>query len=133
MFPAFADTTAYPDGVITLYFSTAADYIDSDDTDVTFLSSAQRVLALYQLSAHLLELGNMAAQGVDVGPIEESKVDKVQVKLAQRPASTMWEWWLSSTPYGKMLLALLNVAVAGGAYFGGSCEQSAFRKAGGVW
>lgn len=57
----------------------------------------------------------------------------VSVGMMAPPAKNGWQFWLSSTPYGVQLGALLGVASAGGVFIGGSEERAAFRKAGGVW
>ena len=133
MFPAFASVTAYPDAALTLYWNTACNYIEAEDLDLGFLDTSSRTLALNQMTAHLTQLGVNAGKGLAVGPVEQAKIDKVDVKLAQRPALNMWQWWLSGTPYGQMLLALLESVSVGGIYIGGAPELSAFRKVGGVW
>lgn len=131
MFPAFANTTTFPDAMVTLYWGAACDYIEADDCVAFMLNGTARELALMQMTAHLMELGAKAAKGIDVGPIENSKVDKIDVKLAQRPATNMWQWWLSSTAYGKQLLGLLEVSSVGGLYIGGSPERAVFRRGNG--
>lgn len=132
MFPAFASVTAYPNAMLTLYWSAATNYIEAEDLDAGWLDTSSRTLALNQMTAHLAQLGVNAAAGLAVGPVEQAKIDKVDVKLAQRPAANMWQWWLSGTPYGQQLLALLEAASVGGMYIGGLPELSAFRKVGGV-
>jgi hypothetical protein len=49
------------------------------------------------------------------------------------PETNQWQWWLSLSPWGQQLLALLLVKSAGGFYIGGFPERQGFRKAYGLF
>jgi hypothetical protein len=66
--------------------------------------------------------------------VSGASVDKVSVTLTPPPVKSQWQWWMSLTPRGAQLLALLKSKAAGGLYVGGlPAERAAFRKAGGVF
>lgn len=92
-----------------------------------------RYRALTLLTAHLAALGVLIAAGQVPGLVQTATVDKVSVSLTPPPILTQFQWWLSLTPYGQQLLALLQVASVGGIYIGGLPEISAFRKVGGIF
>lgn len=135
--PAFADETQYPDAILQVYWDTATCYIS--DQDYGCLTGACRRQALNLMTAHLCVISENAQKGSDVSSgqvtnfITSSTVDKVSVSVAQPPAKDQWSWWLSTTPYGQQLQALLSANIAGGLYIGGLPEKSAFRKVGGVF
>lgn len=129
-FPAFADVAAYPDARLNVTFGLATGYLGS--ADGLLLSGTPLQAALEFLTAHLLALNDMAAQGATVpGPVTGSTVDKVSVQVAPPPFKSGWQWWLSQTPYGAQLWGLLTVKSAGGFYVGGMPERAAFRRVGG--
>ena len=133
VFPAFANPAAFPDAYIEAQWTAATAYID--DADGPLLSGVKLARALDLLTAHLMQLNVTLASGGDtptVGAVTNATVDKVTIGLAPPPTGTSgWKFWLSSTPYGVSLWALLATAVAGGPYIGGSAERRGFRKIGG--
>ena len=130
-FPAFADTTKYPDPILQGYFDAACCYIGP--ADYGYLRGDCRRQALYLLTAHLTQLGYAAAAGQNPGPVTSATVGEVSVATMQPPAKSQWQYWLASTPYGARLWALLNVKRAGGFAVGGLPEKSGFRKIGGTF
>jgi hypothetical protein len=129
-FPAFADPAVFPDPRLQVNFGMATAYLG--DADGCLLRGAGLQAALDYLTAHLLALSVMAADGGGPNaPVTGSTVDKVSVQLAPPPFTDGWEFWLSQTSYGQELWALLSIKSAGGLYVGGSPERSAFRRVGG--
>ncbi len=130
-FPEFANTTLYPTPLLQGYWDSATCIIS--DTDYGYLNLKARTRALNLLTAHLAKLGTMIAAGETVGLVNSATIDKVSVSLTPPPNKNQWQWWLSLTPYGAELLALLQAQSIGGMYIGGFPERSAFRKAYGVF
>ena len=135
LFPQFADQTKFPDLVITMQFSMATSYISSDTYGC--MSVEARTNALYLMTAHLLALNVIIAAGGysgQPGVVTQSHVGDVSVTLAQPPYGTStWRYWLSLSPYGQQLLALLDSQAVGGFFVGGLPERDAFRKVGGIF
>ena len=134
-FPAFADATAWPEAALERGFEPACCHI-SPCTGKR-LRGRSLALALELMTAHLRTLEKGMAAGEAGGPtgiVSSASVDKVSVTLTPPPVKSQWQWWLSLTPYGQELLALLRSKAAGGLYVGGvPAERAGFRKAGGVF
>lgn len=82
--------------------------------------------------AHMLTLSQAAQTGGATNPVASATIDKVSVSFVQAPTGTSsFKYWLSSTPFGMQLLAMLARCAAGGLYVGGSRERAAFRIVGG--
>ena len=131
MFPAFADTVAYPDASLDLQFAMATGYVSPEVSgDMT---AAVQQSAVYLMTAHLLALGALIAAGKTPAVVQQAGIDQVTVTLQPPPVRGQWRWWLSTTPYGQQLLALLDAQSVGGFFVGGIPERDAFRKAYGVF
>lgn len=133
-FPQFANATAFPDILIQAQFDAATTYVSADTYGD--LPLAARTYALNLMTAHLLALGVIIAQGNysgQGGVVIGSRVGDVQVQLQPPPARGQWAWWLNTTPYGAQLVALLEAQAVGGFFVGGLPERAAFRKVAGVW
>lgn len=128
LFPAFANPVTYPDGTLQGWWNVAVQYINASDYKT--LCGDRLQLALNQMTAHLLALSAIVAAGQVPGVETSATIDKISVTLQAPPAPNQWQWWLNQSPYGQQLLALLQVAIAGGFFVpGGAPERSAFRKA----
>jgi hypothetical protein len=129
--PAFKDPVAYPTVILEMYFNNAACFIETCDVGLLScsFSGSSRLLGLYLMASHLLATTQMVCDndGAPLGIVIEGQVDKVRVTLKPPPATDMFQYWLSTTPYGQQLLALLKVQSVGGFYIGGSPQRSAFR------
>jgi hypothetical protein len=131
-FPAFADVTTYPDLTLEAYWDAAILYISPNVG--CRMTAAQRLRALYLLTAHLTVISTRAANGSkNTYIMQSSAIDKVSVSVVPPPLRDEWGFWLSSTPYGLQLLALLTAASMGGMIIGGLPESSGFRKVGGIF
>lgn len=103
---------------------------------VSFLSSYGATTDQLQwqlMVAHLLTLSANAAAGGTTGQVSSATVDKVSVSITPPPTRDGWAYWLSTTPYGLQLWALIQRLTAAGLYVGGSAERAAFRGAGGAF
>lgn len=129
IFPAFANPAAfpagYPDAMLQAFWDVAVTYLGAYDG--CLLSGEPRQSALNFMTAHLLALSTMAANGQTPAIVTQATIDKVTVALAEPPAKNAWAWWLCLTPYGVQLWALLSVKSAGGFYVGGSLARAGFR------
>ena len=134
-FPAFANTTTYPEATLQAYYTAAGSYVAN--TAYGFLaSSGATPLALNLLTAHLVQIGYTAIAGQTTGVLVTAGIDKVNIGLQQAVLKNQWQYWLQSTPYGQQLLALLQVQSAGGLYTPGGLGRAGFGfngVAGGAW
>lgn len=116
LFPAFANMTVYPEPTLALYWGVATSYISQYPQFPDGLNLAQQTLALNQMTAHLTQLNTLAATGQQAGIVTGAGVGAVNVTLQPPPEVDQWQWWLNQTPYGQMLLALLQTSTVGGYY-----------------
>lgn len=88
------------------------------------LKDDKRVLAIYLLTAHisLLNYRNQTGQGQS-GAVASASVGEVNISYVQIPNLDSWSYWLSLTPYGLELLALLETLSCVPFYIGGSLER----------
>lgn len=131
-FPAFSDVAAFPNALLQGNWDSAACIISTNDGCYS-LRGASRERALNLLTAHLTALGVIIASGQTPGVMTQATIDKVSITLQAPPVKTEFEWWLTQTPYGQQLLALLQAKAAGGIVVGGLPERLAFRKVGGTF
>lgn len=125
-FPEFATAA---DSRLDLYWDVATGYVSSNDYGR--LNGNARGHALDLMTAHLVTLADMIAAGTTPAIESGATVDKVAVTMTPPPVKSQWQYWLSLTGYGQMLLALLQSVAVGGLYIGGNPERAAFRKVGG--
>lgn len=130
-YPAFSNVTNFPDATLTGYWNTANCYICNDDYG--YLRGSCRCHALDLMAAHIAALSVLIAAGQVPGLVQTATIDKISVGLTPPPLRTQFQWWLSLTPYGQQLLALLQVAGVGGLFAGGLPERSAIRKVYGIF
>jgi len=130
-FPAFANTTTYPDALLEAYWDQATNFIDI--CDYGMLAGKSRVFAINMMACHLIKIAANMQRNKQGGFVSSSTIDKVSVQKLAPPVANQWQWWLNQTPYGQQLLALLQVHTVGGIYVGGAPESGAFRKVGGFF
>lgn len=123
-FPEFGNEVAFPTAKLQMYWDWATLYISKFNWG--WLRDESRQFALDLMTAHLLQLDVIGAQGDIPGIVTEAKVDKVEVRLEPPPMPNQWQWWLGTTGYGQKLLALLQVKSVGGFYTGGRPVLPAF-------
>lgn len=127
-FPAFA---AVDNNTLQGYWDSATCYVSP--ANYGWLSGDCRLRALNLMTAHLAKLAEIIATGQLPGLEQSATIDKISVTMTPPPLKNQFHWWLSLTPYGQQLLALLMARSAGGFYIGGLPERSAFRKVGGLY
>ena len=127
-FPAFNQTVCYPDAILSGYFDLATGFISAEDNCCFMLSGAKRVQALNLMTAHIADLFRQMGEGQTPGVMTQATIDKVSVTVKPPPDQSQFQYWLSTSPYGQMLNALLAVASVGGFYVGGIPERNAFRR-----
>lgn len=132
LFPEFADPAKFPDPYIQAQWNVAVAHMG--DMDGWALAGSALNTALMYLTAHLMKINVILAAGGGAGiagQVTGATIDKVSVQFAAPPSKSGWQYWLSLTPYGLQLWALLQMKSAGGLYIGGRPERRAFRKVGG--
>ena len=115
---------------IDMYWDIATNYI-SDQTGFCYalqMSAAQQKWALNLMTAHLVQIANNIATGQTNGVTTNATVDKVSVSLLPPPVKSRFDFWLNQTVYGQQLLALLDVASVGGAYFSFYSPLAGYRQ-----
>lgn len=141
-FPEFADPAMYPAATIGLFYTLAATFVKGGNSPCSFLQGDQYIAVLNYLTAHLMVLSrqqNSATNGgqeagTDQGGfIQSSSIGEISVSKLAPPAKDGWEYWLSSTPYGTALWALLSIVSIGGFSMGGMNPGGSFRQEGGVF
>lgn len=125
-FPAFSNVTTFPDATIQMYFDMATNYASTNDYG--FLRGTSRTLTLYLLTAHLLAISGAIAAGQPLQVMAGATEGSVSISFVPPPAKNGWQWWLSATPYGQQLWALLCAVSVGGFYVGGAYNRLAFRR-----
>lgn len=133
LFAEFADTTKYPDVLLQTWYTVAGEYLSLEDY-ACGLNGDTLDLALMQLTAHLMKSSVMLSGNKGAPMVMTSAtIDKVSVSTLPPPIKNGWQYWLSTTPYGAQLWALLCMRSAGGFVYGGNGELGAFRRAYGVF
>lgn len=132
IFPAFADPVLYPPDMLNFWFAMATCELSATDSCVLHGDCLDNALML--CVAHIGTLLTRAAQGqAQTGAVTSAAIDKVSVGFTAPPFKDGWDYWLSLTPYGLQLHALLSSRAVGGFYFGGLPETAALRRVGGVY
>lgn len=125
-FPLYASNVRYPDAVLQGWWDAALCYLPEY---CTCHNVACNDLMYYLMTAHLLYLSERANKG-QAGMLASASIDKVSVSVVTPPALTLWQWWLSNSPYGMQLWALLRKRASGGGFIGGSPVRRSMR---GTW
>lgn len=124
-YPSFANTTAFPDATLQAYFDVGELYIANNNYG--WMTPAARALALNLMTAHEAAISLLIANGQTPTVTIAAGIDKINVTTMPPPVKSQLSWWLSTTPYGQQLLALLGVYAAGGWGVGGSPTRAGFR------
>jgi hypothetical protein len=138
-YPEFSDTVKYPEQMIHMFWDVAIQFISDTDNPCSMLQGGARRYALNALTAHLMILSSQASQGPagagqSQGGYETgATIGDVSVSRMAPPVKNGWQFWLSQTPYGQQLWAMLSLKAVGGWSVGGLPERTGFRKIGGVF
>ena len=122
-FPEFSDSTKYPDAYVQRFITMATMYIS---TVSGVIRDDVRVLAIEYMACHLMTLsavdgaGNAQGDGNGGGILASAHIESVSVAFQGVIANNSFEQWIQSTPYGKMLWALLSANNPTGIYWVGS-------------
>lgn len=120
--PQFSDITKYPDEMVDLSIDRAGYYINGGKCTCP---CNWRGYAYKLMVAHLLTISTKVMSGDSSanGRITSTSIDKISVSLDVPQTKDSLDYWLSLTPYGLELLALLNAKAPAGIYSGGKCYR----------
>ena len=124
--PAYSNTAQYPDIMLQAFWDSATYYM-SNVGNFGSLQGEARQYGLNLMTAHLLYISGLIAQGQVPYVLASSAIDKVQISTVQVPLKNQWGWWMMVSPYGQDLWPLLQINSVGGFYIGGSPILSSFR------
>lgn len=114
--PEYATTPI--ESVVQGWWNIAILYVS--DINCGALCGDARAYAINLMAAHLIWLSLLAPSGQVPAMMQNAQVDKVSVGVTPPPLPNQWQWWLNLSPYGQMLLALLQAVSAGGFYIPGA-------------
>lgn len=130
LFPQFANETLYPNVMLDAWWTMAN--CAMQEPPRICLTDDCGSLMLYLMTAHIGALMTSIAaggkKGGKAGVLTSATIDKVTVGYTLPPFKNGWQFWMSSTPYGLQLWAMLSAAAAGGFSVNGRPEARAFRK-----
>jgi len=132
IFALYANPVTYPEALGAAYWASAIFYI-SDIGNFGAIQGAQRQAAIDLMCAHLIFLSALAQSGQVPGLMQTATIDKVSIGLTPPPLPNQFQWWMGLSPYGQMLLAMLQTNSVGGFYVGGSPIRAGFRDGYGSW
>lgn len=133
-FPKFGNIQCFSDATLQANFDTACNYVSaSGGCYCGTWTDAQMGQALNYMTAHITRVNQAIAEDEPLTIVKGATISKVSVTLVPPPGNdtSSLDYWLNLTPYGQALLALVSLAAAGGAYFGGLPERVGFRRVGG--
>lgn len=137
--PTFQLYAAYAQPLLQLYWDNAIVYM-SDVANCGNLQDEKREYAIQLLMSHLIFVTNIANTGTGAGggagtgagtvpfQMQSATIDKVSVSVTPPPNKNQFQWWLGTSPFGQMLLALLQIVSVGGNYYPGSFGRMGFRR-----
>jgi hypothetical protein len=129
--PAYSDPVKYPEAILQAFWDSATNYISNKST-FGVLVEEKRQYALNLMTAHLVYISGLIASGTVPYLMQNSTIDKITVGLTPPELKNQFQWWLSVSPYGQQLLALLQILSVGGFYIGGTGPRLAFGYQGGA-
>jgi len=144
-FVLYSNPTDYPEALLQIYWDVALNYISP--VNWGDLCDGSREYAIQLMMSHIIFLTNLTNTGNGAGTgsggtpgtipyqMQSATIDKVSVSVVPPPNPDQFQWWLGTSPFGMMLLALLQIKTVGGHYVGGSNVRGAFRgsNVGGWW
>ncbi len=134
-FSQYGNPGMYPPAILQAWWNNAINYI-SNTGNCGNIQGDQRYYAIELMLAHLLFLNGIVISGGGgqvPGMLERATIDKVTVGMTPPPMHDQWDWWLGLSPYGQLLLAMLQANTVGGDYIGGSSPRAGFSGTFGGW
>ncbi len=131
LIPAYSNPTTYPEATLQAYWNSAINYVS--DVNCGDIHDGSRQYAINLMTAHLIYIAGLIAAGQVPGLVQDATIDKVSVGLTPPVLKNQWQWWLSVSPYGQQLYALLQVNSVGGQYIGGSAPLAGFTSPNGFY
>lgn len=128
-FQLYANPIMYPQALLQAWWNTAVNLI-SDTGNFGVIQGDRREYAIQLMLAHLIFLQNLNASGQVPGLMQSATVDKVSVALTPPPLKNEFQWWLSLSPYGQQLFAMLQISSVGGFYIGGRNGRAGLEQCG---
>ena len=125
--PEYADLIEYPPSVLQGWWNIAINYV-SDVGNFGSLNGSSRQYAIDLMMAHLIYISILTAGGTVPYVLSASSIDKISITAVPPPLKNQWGWWMSISPYGQQLWALLQMKSVGGYYIGGFPNLCAFRR-----
>lgn len=110
--PEYSDPVLYPQATVENFWNIGTNYISSYYDDY----EGSRAFMLNLMAAHLIYLNALVTSGQSPTLTKSASVDKVTVGLEPPPIKSQFGWWLSTTPRGLQLNALLSISLVGGLY-----------------
>lgn len=132
-FPQFENSTDFKAAQLQMWWTMGTSYINIYNNRPWNLRSGQLQLALDLMCAHLGASFSLINNGETSSIVNGATEGSVSISLTPPPAASSFGWWLSTTPYGVQLRALLKTVANVGLYVGGLPERSGFRKIGGIF
>lgn len=130
-FAAFADTAVYPATLLQSWWTMGSAYISTNNGLSWAYTQQQAQFANDLMCAHLIALYNQINIGQTPGLVDAATEGSVNVHLVPPPTKTAFQNWLSQTPYGQQLRALLDLVAGPGLFIGGLPQTGSFRNTGG--
>jgi len=130
-FALYSNPSIYPEPLLQAFWNVAINYM-SDTGNFGDIQGTQRQEALNLMLAHLVYINNLTQAGTVPYLMQTATIDKVTVGLTPPPLKNQFQWWLSVSPYGQQLLAMLQANSVGGHYIGGSSPRAGLQF-GGCW
>ncbi len=136
-FVLYSNPTYYPEIKLQAYWNDATNYV-SIVGNFGDIQGSQREYAIQLMMSHLIYLTNLVNTGNGAGTgsggspgtipyqLQSATIDKVTVTVTPPPNPNQFQWWLGLSPFGQMLLAMLQIQTVGGHYIGGSYVRAGF-------
>jgi hypothetical protein len=125
-FPEFSTTAQ---ALVELQIENALNFVSTEKAIGDRLKN--RDYAAYLITAHLLAIGKKISLGQPIQAVLQGTEGTITVGFVPPPVQNGFQFWLSATPYGQQLWALLSVSSVGGFMTGGYPARAGIRKTNG--
>lgn len=127
--PQYQSETDYPDDTLELFSDQAECFLDQNNFGI--LSDSCQLQALNYVVAHLITFSDGILSNDTNHVVTSALISDTNVTIASPPFLDQWEYFLDTTGYGKLFIALMGAYSNSIPYIGGSNELQAFRKVSG--